>query len=101
MLGLQAQPVAVTIDRAPLALQRALEKIPRVELHAWLGRRDLEGAAALRLDHTRGKARFVALSSEHEVVVVADAELELRVRVVDAGPDSRRLPEVQRCAGNR
>ena len=45
------------VDVAALALDRAVEEVARVELHARLGRRDVERAAALRLGDARGVLR--------------------------------------------
>src|SRR4051812_10670134 len=85
---------------AALALDRAVEEIARVELDPGLRRRDFHCPAALRIGEARGELEASAFAIQHEVMVVALAERELRVLVIDARADCRSLAEIEGGALN-
>src|SRR5262249_16835884 len=100
VLRLEAETGAVTIDVAALALDRAVEEIARVELQAWLGRRDLHRTPALRIRQSRRELEAGSLPFQHPVVIVALAVLELLIAVLDARADDGRPTEVERRAAD-
>src|SRR2546426_12777009 len=90
VLGLEADGLAEVVGLAPLADvggRLARVEVPRVELHAGLGRVDLHHAAGGGIGQARREARSRARLVEHEIVVVAGAELELLVGAADARAD--------------
>src|ERR1043166_5120137 len=98
MLRLQAEPEAVAIHAATLSRDRAVEEVPRIELHTRLVRRDVERTARARLDdaHHMAHARPV----EDPIVVIPARDLQLLVRLGDPRPDRRWRPEIEGCAGD-
>ena len=101
VLRLQAEAVAALVDVAFLSGDGAVEKISRVELDAGLRGRDLQHATARGFVDARGQTEAVAFPVDHKVVIVAVAEDQLLVAVVDARADLRRRGEVERRALDR
>src|SRR5947209_12599788 len=96
MLRLEAETASRAV-RVTRFAGIARQPVARVELHARLGRRDIERAPARRLDHPRGMVH-AARSVQDEVVVVAVREAELRVIAIDPRADGRARAEIERCA---
>lgn len=96
MLGLQAEAAAVRVGLPGFAGEGAVEEIAAVELQAGFGREHLEHAAGVRFVQARGQHRLgAAAGRQREVVVVAEAELQLRVVGRDALADRMRRGEVK------
>src|SRR5205823_10694239 len=100
VLRFHGEAVAVPVDDGVLAPQRAVEKVAGIELQSWLRSGDLHHTPGCRLVHACRERRLAALAAlvQHEVVVVAAPEAELRIVLVDAGADRRRRAEVERRA---
>src|SRR6185295_5864885 len=98
---LEAQSRPVLVHDAALALDRAVQEIPAVELHAGLRGQDLHRAPRPGVGQTSGPPQSLARAREHEVVVVAAAALELLVVLADAGADGGGLPEVEGRSAHR
>ena len=101
VLRLEAEPEPVAVHRTALAGDRAVEEVPRVELHARLRRRDVHDAAGGRLAHRDDAPERAGVAVEHPVVVVALAVRDLLVLRVDAGADRGGGAEVERRALHR
>ena len=71
MLGLQAKRLLLLVDDASFALERSVQEVGRVELHARLGREHLEHPPALGLAHPGGQGGLLAVAAQHVVVVIA------------------------------
>src|SRR3982751_1303543 len=91
----------MTVDAPTLSVDRPVEEVARVELHARLIGGDLEGAAARRLDDARGARLARSRSIENEVVIVSTGNLQLLVRLGDPRTDGCRRAEIERRAGDR
>src|SRR5438093_5839562 len=85
MLGLEAEGGPPLVGPASLPLDAAVEKVPRVELHARLGRLDLHDAAARGVVGLGREPEGAGIAVDHPVEVIAPAEAELLVLLVDAG----------------
>src|SRR6266568_3730570 len=101
MLRLQAQGIALLVDMSRFAGDRAVEKISRVELHAWFGCGDIEGPAAGGILDACGAHETGLAAVQHEVMVVPGAVPQLLVVRADARPDRSRLAEIERRARDR
>src|SRR5262245_16862321 len=97
MLCLQAEAVAFVVGLAGFALH-LFEKVADVKLDARLGRPDFQNSAGLRLIYLSRPTQYSGLAVDDEVVVVAAAELQLLVVLIDARADRRGLREVERRA---
>ena len=87
MLRLEAEAAPLLVGPARLAADAPVEEVPRVELHPWLGRQDLEHPAASRLVDPGCKAQHTRFTTHHEVVVVPPACQELRIGGIDTRTD--------------
>ena len=95
-LRFQAQPVALTVDAAGLADDRAVEKVAGIELQARRGREHLQHAPGPGIFEPRCRSQLTRLAGHHEVVIVAASDAQLLVApVADALADRARLPEVE------
>ena len=101
VLRLQAQPAALDVGLAAAALDRSIQEVAGVELHARLGGGDLHDPAADRIGDARAHRMVPGGCAEHEVVVVAPAKPDLLVVGVDELADPPRLGEVKRRARHR
>src|SRR5262252_1064457 len=97
MLCLEAEAVALVIGLADFALHLC-EKVADVKLHARLGRPDFHHPARRWFGDLRRLTQYSGLAVHDEVVVVAAAEFQLLVVLVDARADRRRLRKVERRA---
>src|SRR6266542_4614565 len=103
VLCLHREAVAVPVDYPVLPAQRAVQKVPRVELHARLRGVDLHHPAGRRLVHPRRERQGGALARraaraalvQNEVVVVSPSVAQLLVVLRDASADGRRGTEVE------
>ena len=95
MLRLEAETIPPLIDLAPFALDAAVEKVAGVELHARLRRVDFEDPPAHRLIDS-GRQRGRAAAVQHKIVVVALAQEQLFILLLDPRADRRRLGKVHR-----
>src|SRR5262245_62675091 len=101
MLCLQAEAVALVIGLAGFALHLC-KKVADVKLDARLGRPDFQSPACPRVGDLRRLTQYSGLAVDDEVVVVAAAELQLLVVLIDAsfippgqrGSDKRALAAV-------
>src|SRR5438128_6882930 len=94
VLRLEAQTSPPTVGPAVLSGDSA-EEIPGIELNAGLRCRDLEGAAALRIDEPRRRLQPRAAAVNDPVVIVAAAVFQLHVGVLNTGADRRGLAKVE------
>src|SRR5262245_2637593 len=94
MLCLEAEAVALVVGLAAFALHLR-EKVADVKLHARLGRPDFHHAARRRLGDLRRLTQYSSLAVDDEVMVIAAAELQLLVVLIDARADRRLLREVE------
>ena len=81
MLGLENKTAAINVWFAGFSLETAVEEVTTIELDSGFLGQDFHEAPAGRLMHRGGEghlALFVALV-EYEIVVVAEAELELLI----------------------
>src|SRR3954469_10315360 len=99
MLRLEREAIAESIDASLFARDSRVEEIPGVELHARFGRRDIQRTPTRRLHHVRStneRIRRDAGAIQHEVVIVAVAVANLRIRlVIDARADRHWSPEIE------
>jgi hypothetical protein len=95
VLGLQAESRTVLVHHTALALDRPVQEVPGIELHAGLRGQDLHRAAAPGIGQPNRAPQPFARAADHEVVVVAAAALELLVVLGDAGADGGGLPEIE------
>ena len=101
MLGLQRQSIVAGVRPTALPYAAAVEKIAAVELHTGLGGGHLEHTSRVGLIDRRhngqGSGGQSSIGhSDHPVVVVPLAELELLIGRADPCADRRRLAEVER-----
>src|SRR3954470_2879304 len=94
VLRLETQTSPPTVGPAALSGDSA-EEIPGIELNAGLRCRDLEGAAALRIDEPRRRLQPRAATVNHPVVIVAAAVFQLPIVLVNTGADWRGLAKVE------
>src|SRR5205807_7508567 len=100
VLGLQTEPVTLSVGLSAGAEQRAVEAVTGVELDAGLGRGELHDAAGLRVVQARGQHRRAGGGpAQHPVMVVAAAIDELGMTIAEALADSARRAAVERRAG--
>src|SRR5262245_27338132 len=97
MLCLQAEAVALVVGLAGFALHLC-KKVADVKLDARFGRPDTQHPARPRVAALRRLTQSSGLAVDDEVVVVAAAELQLLVFLIDARADRRGLGEVERRA---
>src|SRR5215475_11519462 len=97
MLCLEAEAVALVVGLAGFALHLC-KKVADVKLDARLGRPDFHSPGRLRIIYLRRLTQYSGLAVDDEVVVVAAAELQLLVVLIDARADRRGLCEVERRA---
>src|SRR5215813_6577515 len=95
MLCLQTEDVTWVVVLAAFALHLS-EKVAVVELHARIGRQDFHYSACRGVGDFRRLTQYSGLAVDDEVVVVALAEFQLFVVLVDARADRRRLRKVER-----
>src|SRR5260370_20804336 len=95
MLRLQTEAGTAPIRLAALSLDRAVQEVAGVELHARFGGMDFEHATALRLFHSRGQRQRFSTLVEHPVVIVSPAEHQLLIYLFDARSDRRGLARLE------
>ena len=82
-------------------MQRPIQEISRVKLHARLRGPNFHHAAGLRFHHARRQRNGLArLSAQHKIVIVASAQLDLFIVGIDARANRRRLAKIKRRAGH-
>src|SRR5258708_28487484 len=96
MLRLERKSRAPGIDLAALAMKRAVEEVASVELDARFRGKHFQHTAALRIPNASSKRRRSGHMVEDEVMVVAFAEFQLLVIVLDTLSNRSGLPEVER-----
>src|SRR2546427_12831165 len=99
MLSLETDGAPDGVGLAPfpdIVGSLAREEVSRIELHTGFRRVHLHDAARDGVGEACGEAQLPRRLVEHVVVVVARAELQLLVAVVDPGPDPRGTDEVHR-----
>ena len=101
MLRLQAQSITPFVDMPIFPRDRSIEEIPRVELHSGLRRRNFQHASARRFVDASRERQPCALTIDDEIMVVAMAEHELFIVVIDPRADLRRSREIKRRAFHR
>src|SRR4051812_38053288 len=103
VLGLEGEGVALAVGLVANAEEGAVEEVAAVELGAGLVGVHLDRAAVLGLPEAGGEPETVVVrpAAEHEVVVVAAADDQLRVIVPEPGADRGRFGEVERRTGDR
>src|SRR6185437_7742467 len=101
MLRLQAEAIPQRILRTRPALERAVEEVARVELHARLRRFDAQHAAASRVIYLCRGVKYTHLSAQNPVMVVTTPELQLLVVRIDALANYVRAREVERRSRDR
>ena len=97
VLRLQRHAVSLPVGASAGADERAVEIAAAVELDSRLGRPDGQGAATVGIAQGGGfdQGGVAGRAVEHDVVVVAAADEQLRVTLADAGPDRRRGREIE------
>ncbi len=76
VLRFQAECGAARVGQAALAAGRAIEKVSRVKLHAWLCGPDFQNAACVWFHDASGKRnRSARGAAQNKVVVVTVAQL--------------------------
>lgn len=96
MLGLQAEAGTPPVHRTAFAGVRAVEEIPRIDLHGRLGREHLQHAASGRFVHARLSPQGPVPGAKNKGMIVALADAELRLRLVDPHADRGARREVMR-----
>src|SRR5579872_7496836 len=95
VLGLHAEGGAERVGDTSFAFHASVEKIAGVELQSRLGGPHFHHAAALRLADFGSLRQRPAGAVQHEIVIVAVAELELLVIVLNAGRSEEHTSELQ------
>src|SRR2546422_749500 len=98
MLRLHAESVAELINPAAFALEGAIEKVAGVELQTRLAREHFQHASGGRFGNARNHTKFSQGFVDHPIMIVAVAELELFVWLVDARADGGWFAKIQRRA---
>src|ERR1700733_7091792 len=89
VLRLQTKPGPALVYLAAFALDRAVQGIAGIKLNAWLSRIDFQCASAFRLFYARRQRQPGTAFVQHPVMVVASAEFQLLVILVDARANGR------------
>ena len=90
------KPDRLAYTLPPLPGKRPVQEVARVELNAGFGGQHFHHPPGLRLVDSRREGQRASAAGQNEVVIVAAAELELLVVLVDPGADGRRLAEIER-----
>ena len=101
MLRLEAKAVPPLVDVSLFARDGAVQEISRIKLDSGLSSGDFQHAPAGRFVHACSQREAVAFAVNHPVVVVAVAQHELFVIIVDARAHSRGLGEIERSSFDR
>src|SRR5215469_1475508 len=101
MLWFHRKSATMDIDRSAFADDGAVEEIAGIKLHARRCRPDLKNASALWVSHAGVQGELVHGMIHYEVVIVAAAEFQLLVVIVDARADGGGLAEIKRCSFHR
>src|SRR6266851_657668 len=96
VLGFQAEGGALGISEPALANSCAVKEIAGIKLDAGFGGPDFHDAAGSGLEDARGE-RFALVHghAQDEVVIVAAAEFQLLVGLIDARPDGGGFAKVE------
>ena len=97
VLRLQRHAVPLPVRASAGADESAVEIAAAVELDSRLGRPDGQGAATAGIAQDGGfdQGGVAGFAVEHDVVVVAAADEQLRMALTDARPDRRRGREIE------
>src|SRR5690349_2808846 len=95
MLRLHAKCIPGLINQTVLALD-ALEVVGRVKLKARFRCKHLQNSAAFWFINARGQAQLSQWFVNNPVLVIAAADLDLLVCLVDSGANSGRRSEIKR-----
>src|SRR5205814_3603699 len=98
VLRLQAKCRAMAVNLSTLAVNRAVEEVASIELNPGLGGEDLHDAPGFRLRDSRGERQAGAGTIQDKIVIVAPAEFQLFVGIVNTGSDGGGPAEVEGCA---
>src|ERR1700758_2859665 len=101
MLRLEAETVPPLVDVSLLSRDGAVQEISRIKLDSGLRGGDFQHAPAGRFIHACSQRKAVAFAINHPVVVVAVAQHELFVTIIDARSHSRGLREIERRSFDR
>ena len=71
LLGLQAKRRMPSIAFPILAIQRAIQKVARIKLHARLVGPDFQHTSALGILHAPGKGELFTSAFEHKVMIIS------------------------------
>ena len=104
MLRLEAESVSASVPATGLTDNAPVQTVGCVELEARLGRVYIQNPTAGRLFHVRGVHEFCVSQLQHEVVIVAAADPQLRIILIDPRSNGCGLREVEgrachRCEG--
>src|SRR5579871_2377670 len=94
MLRFEAKRVALLIDVAVLAMH-SVEKITGVELHSRFGGVHFQHSAGSRVISAAHKHESRAFAVNHEVVVIAPAELNLFILLANSRANLFRFSEIE------
>src|SRR5215471_17315023 len=87
MLGFQAESGAAAIHLAFFAMNGSIQEVAAIELHAGFGSPHFHCPATVRLVNFRRQGeRMLAFRIQDPVVIVASAEFQLLVVLVDPRP---------------
>ena len=95
----ESRPQSI-LDAVP-ARECSIKEVAGIELNARLRCLDCHFAAALRISNDGGHTQRTGVAIEHPVVIVAAAELQLLVVVVNPRSDHFRLAKIKRRARHR
>nr|WP_254453605.1 hypothetical protein [Siccirubricoccus sp. G192] len=101
MLGFQAEPGVAAERPAVAAVARAVQEIAAVELQSRLGGQHLHREAGHRKPGGEAQPHRVRGAVEHEIMVVAAGDPQLRIGLADARADAAGCQEIEGRAGHR
>src|SRR5688500_10298847 len=98
MLGLQAHAAVPAVRGAALADDGAVKPVGGGHLQAGFSGEDIHDSAGAGIFKAGRQDKSGALTVQHEVVVVAGADLQLLVVLSDSCANASRRPEVEWCS---
>src|SRR5436190_3347411 len=95
MLRFHAEGGARMVNYAAFPRNSAIQVVGGIELQAGLRCEDFEEASSSWLMHARCEFEFARFLIEHPIVVVAFADFELLIILIDPGADRGRFAEIK------
>ena len=95
MLCFEAKCSIFRVSNSLFALDRSVEKIAGVKLHARFRRQNLQDPAARRVECFGSLDQVLAPAINHEIMIVAVPEANLLVIGIDSLPNRVRLQKIE------